>query len=320
MSLIRKGGDQTAANSSLNIVHRKVVHRIRPGEMQSAIVIIAASLPTDLEFDPAHTYFVVDPFARGDVREIVRKKRTGTNVIYIPAPSEDGLVPALLSVIKMTEREPFADSRVLVNGVQSLLEPAPLASQTIAWLAAFDVSVTDVVLQAEFLTLEIPVVEALKYSTVSKWRLRFQDGSDDLFDLARSGRPSRSDVAAPIQSLLQQFPFISCQVLCNKLKIGKTACLRVLHDDLHSEEFNLWYVRHSLEAGQKRSRVEFSRELLQILKQDQQYEFEHILTGDERWFFLNVFIVHVGPQIQRASLKFRSKKFNLKVPHCDYLG
>jgi transposase len=47
--------------------------------------------------------------------------------------------------------------------------------------------------------------DALKYSTVPKWRLRFQDGSEDLFDSARSGRPARSDLAAPIQSLLQQF-------------------------------------------------------------------------------------------------------------------
>jgi transposase len=45
--------------------------------------------------------------------------------------------------------------------------------------------------------------DALKYSTVSKWRLRFQGGSDDLFDLARPRRPSRGDPAAPVQLLLQ---------------------------------------------------------------------------------------------------------------------
>jgi hypothetical protein len=87
-----------------------------------------------------------------------------------------------------------------------------------------------------------------KYSTASKWRLRFQDGSDDVTYLARSERPSRSNIAAPIQLLLQQFPFISCQVLCRKLKIGKATCLRVLHDDLHLEKFNLRYVPLSLEA------------------------------------------------------------------------
>jgi transposase len=110
--------------------------------------------------------------------------------------------------------------------------------------------------------------DALKYSTTSKWRLRFQDGSDDLFELTRSGRRSNSDFATPIQSLLQQFPFISCKVLCHRLKIGKTACLRVLHDDLHLEKFNLHYVRHSLDADQKRLRVELPRELLQMLEHD----------------------------------------------------
>jgi hypothetical protein len=94
--------------------------------------------------------------------------------------------------------------------------------------------------------------DALKYSTVSKWRLHFQNGSDDLFDLARSGRPSGSDLAAPIQLLLPQFPFISCKILCCKLKIGQAGCLLVLHDDLHWEKFNLHHVPHSLEADQKR--------------------------------------------------------------------
>jgi hypothetical protein len=55
----------------------------------------------------------------------------------------------------------------------------------------------------------------------------------------------------------------------------------VLHDDLYLKKINLGHVRHSLEADEKRSRIELSRELLQILEQDQQYEFEHILTGDE---------------------------------------
>jgi transposase len=90
--------------------------------------------------------------------------------------------------------------------------------------------------------------DALNYSTVSKWRLHFQDASDNLFDSARAGRPSRSDLAALIQLLLQQFPFISCKILCRKLKIGKATCLRVLHDDLHLTKFNLRYVPHSLEA------------------------------------------------------------------------
>jgi hypothetical protein len=51
-----------------------------------------------------------------------------------------------------------------------------------------------------------------------------------------------------------------------------------------------------------------TREVLQIPEQDQQYDFESILTGDESWSFLTVVIICAGPQIQMTRLKFRSKK------------
>jgi transposase len=50
--------------------------------------------------------------------------------------------------------------------------------------------------------------DALRYAAFSKWRLYFQDGSDDLFGFTRSGRHSRTDPAAAIQSRLETFPFI----------------------------------------------------------------------------------------------------------------
>jgi hypothetical protein len=93
----------------------------------------------------------------------------------------------------------------------------------------------------------------------------------------------------------------------------------VLHDDLHLETFNLCHVPHSLEADQKRLWVELSRELLQILEKDQQYEFEHRSTGDESWFFLNISIIRAEPQIQMTCLKFRSKNSIQKVPYFNYM-
>jgi sensor histidine kinase regulating citrate/malate metabolism len=75
---------------------------------------------------------------------------------------------------------------------------------------------------------------------------------------------------------------------------------------LHFEKFSLRCVPHSLETDQRRLRVKFWRELLQVLEQDQQYEFEHILTGD-KICFLNIFIIRAGPKIQMTCLKFRSK-------------
>jgi hypothetical protein len=102
--------------------------------------------------------------------------------------------------------------------------------------------------------------------------------------------------------------------------MGKATCLHVLHDDVNLEKFNLRYVPHSLEADQKRSHLELSREFLQILEEDQQYEFEHMLTGDERWFFRNISIIRAEPQIQMTRLKFRSKNFNPKSVSFQLFG
>jgi hypothetical protein len=124
---------------------------------------------------------------------------------------------------------------------------------------------------------------------------------------------------ASIHSLLQQFPFLSYKVLCRKLKIGKATCLRPLHDNLHLEKFNLRDVPHSLEADQKRSRVEFSRKVLQILEQDQQYEFEYRLTGDDSWFFFEYFHHSCWAANPGHVTEIPNRKFNPKVPHFDYL-
>jgi transposase len=66
----------------------------------------------------------------------------------------------------------------------------------IRYLTLKNVSIAEIAIELQ----RIYRTDSLKYSTISKWRLRFQDGSDDLFDLTCSGRPSRSDLAASSQS------------------------------------------------------------------------------------------------------------------------
>jgi transposase len=67
--------------------------------------------------------------------------------------------------------------------------------------------------------------EALALSTVKKWRKRFQKGRTDLIDDRRPGRPVTDDLAEAIQLMLAGRPFLSCEVLCPHLRIGKVTCL-----------------------------------------------------------------------------------------------
>ena len=127
--------------------------------------------------------------------------------------------------------------------------------------------------------------EALSLSAVKKWRKRFADGRPSLDDDPRPGRPCRSDLANPIQSLLRERPFISCKVICKKLRIPKTTCLRVLHDELGLLKRHLRWVPHRLEDSQKALRVAFSHDILEVLRRTQENDFAMLLTGDEAWFY-----------------------------------
>jgi radical SAM superfamily enzyme with C-terminal helix-hairpin-helix motif len=80
--------------------------------------------------------------------------------------------------------------------------------------------------------------DALALATVKKWCKRFVEGRTSLCDNPRSGRSLSSDLAEAIASMLKEKPFAPCKVLRRHFRIGKTACLRILHDNLGMKKFN----------------------------------------------------------------------------------
>jgi hypothetical protein len=127
--------------------------------------------------------------------------------------------------------------------------------------------------------------EALCLRAVYKWYDRFHQGRTELFDDPRSGRPQQNDLAGALGAMLEEFPFISCKRLCIHFRIGKSTCLRILHEVLRLKKFNLRWVPHSLDDSQKAERVSLSADLLKILLEDQETFFANVLTGDESWFY-----------------------------------
>jgi hypothetical protein len=47
-------------------------------------------------------------------------------------------------------------------------------------------------------------------------------------------------------------------------------CLRILHDNLHCENFTLRWIPHSRDSNQKAERVTLSHGLLEVLKKDKE--------------------------------------------------
>jgi hypothetical protein len=130
--------------------------------------------------------------------------------------------------------------------------------------------------------------EALCLHTVDKWHERFMQRRTELFDNPRSGRPLRNDLVDFLRAMIQEFPFASCNRLCIHFRFAKSTCLRILHDVLHLQKFNLRWV-YSLDDSHEAERVSLSTDFLTILKEDQQKGFVQVITGDESWFYFDYF-------------------------------
>jgi hypothetical protein len=137
-------------------------------------------------------------------------------------------------------------------------------------------------LSARDITAELEAVyghEAISLSTVRKWRNRFVNGRITLEDDPRSGGPPRSDLCEFLPA------FISCTCICQKLRIPKITCLRVLHEDLGFRKCYLRLVPHSMTENEAQCRVRFFEELLQVVRHVKETNFEHLLSGNEAKFY-----------------------------------
>jgi hypothetical protein len=129
--------------------------------------------------------------------------------------------------------------------------------------------------------------DALALAPVKKLCKRFVEGRTSLCDNPRSGRPVSNDLAKAIAFMLKEKFFASCNALCRHFRIAKTACLRILHDNLGMKKFNLRWVPHALNSSQKAERVSLSHEIHGVFESDRRNSFQNVITGDKSWFFFS---------------------------------
>jgi hypothetical protein len=73
--------------------------------------------------------------------------------------------------------------------------------------------------------------------------------------------------------------------MCQKLRIPKTACQRLLHEDLGFRKSYFWSVPHLMRENEAQCRIAFSEELMQVVRDAKETNLEHLLTGDDSWFY-----------------------------------
>jgi hypothetical protein len=130
--------------------HQSILTAVDP-QIESIVIVIGSSV-TD-ELSTRHTYFFLDPFSRGDLREDAAEKQA----IYLPVASESHLFSAILSVIKLTAAQPFT-SVALTVGDRSFPIARTMPGLTFSALVAVDApDFPQITLNCEAVSLEIPV-------------------------------------------------------------------------------------------------------------------------------------------------------------------
>jgi hypothetical protein len=128
-------------------------------------------------------------------------------------------------------------------------------------------------------------INILVLLTVYKWHQRFVNRRTELCDDPRPGRPLRNYLVQALSAMLQECPFTPYKRLCVHFRIRMDTCLRILHDVLYREKFTLHWVPHSLDSNQTIERVILSHRLLEVLKKEEEKDFQKILIVDESWFY-----------------------------------
>ena len=126
--------------------------------------------------------------------------------------------------------------------------------------------------------------QAYAISTIKKWITKFRWGKDDYEDEHRAGRPKDDQIELKIREIIDENSFFACRSIALKLGVSDWLVRSRLHGSIGMKCMNLKYVPNFLTQEQKRTRVNFAKQMLYILEKHVSSHFKYILTGNESWF------------------------------------
>ena len=128
---------------------------------------------------------------------------------------------------------------------------------------------------------------AYSYSNVALWSSRFREGRASVKDDPRSGRPltaTTKENIKRVEELVEEDRRISIRAIEAITSLNIFAIHGILHDHLDMRKRKSRWVPHELKPENKKKRLDFANSMLNEF-QSGRLRLDHIITGDECWFY-----------------------------------
>ncbi len=129
---------------------------------------------------------------------------------------------------------------------------------------------------------------APSYMTVTRWILRFKEGTDDLKDFDRPGRPITAVTSANIdliRRLIDENRHISYNQITAETSLGSSSIHEIIHVHLKLRKVTSCWVPYVLSEAQKKLRFKFCMETLERFESGN-WSVCDIITANEFWIYL----------------------------------
>jgi transposase len=120
-------------------------------------------------------------------------------------------------------------------------------------------------------------------STVQRWLRRFKAGDTSLEDAERPGKPMLM-MGDSFRTFLEKSQFASAKIMSEHFDVSHATVKEILSRELRLHKYTRRWVPHLLDDAQKNHRTLAAIEMLALLREREEVEFDGLVTGDESWF------------------------------------
>lgn len=131
-------------------------------------------------------------------------------------------------------------------------------------------------------------VESPHLATVKRWYNEFLRGRQSLQDEFREGRPKTvvvPETVDAVRQLIIQDRHVTYREIEASLAISGTSIHSILHEHLVVKKICSRWIPHKLTIAQKRTRVDWCKEMLKKFSRGGSKHVYDIVTGDESWIY-----------------------------------